>query len=71
MLMVHGVDWDPHVLPALQLSAGRGSSQTYLLFALADALPNITTAVTSATLYDRSCILITNTSQELWTALFN
>ena len=71
MLTVHGVDADPHVLPVLHLSAGRGSSQTYLLFALANVLLNIMTAVASATLYERSCILMVSTSQELWTALFN
>src|ERR1700683_2977095 len=70
MLILQGVDADPHVLPVLQLSAGCGSSQTYLLFALASVLPNIMTAVTSATLIERICILIVNTSQELWTALF-
>jgi hypothetical protein len=69
--MVHGADADPHVLAELHLSAGCGSSQTYLLFALASVLPNIMAAVTSATLYERSCILMVNTSQELWTSLFN
>jgi hypothetical protein len=58
------------VLPVLQLSAGCGSSQTYLLFALATVLPNIMAAVTSTTLHERICILMVNTSQELWTALF-
>jgi hypothetical protein len=47
------------------LSAGCGSSQTYLLFALASVLPNIMAAVTSTTLQERICILIVNTSQEL------
>ena len=70
MSMLHGVDADPHVLPVLHLSAGCGSSQTYLLFALASVLPNIMTAVTSTTLHERICILMVNTSQELWTALF-
>src|SRR5580693_874240 len=70
MSMVHGVDADPHVLPVLHLSAGCGSSQTYLLFALASVLPNIMAAVTSTTLHERICILMVNTSQELWMALF-
>ena len=70
MSMVHGVDGDPHVLAGLHMSAGFGSSQTYLLFALADVLPNIMAAVTSATLHERGCILMFNTSQELWTAPF-
>src|SRR5580692_459771 len=65
MSMVHGVDADPQVLPVLHLSAGCGSSQTYLLFALASVLPNIMTAVTSTTLHERICILIVNTSQEI------
>src|SRR6202161_4309470 len=68
--MVHGVDADPHVLPVLHMSAGCGSSQTYLLFALASVLPNIMTAVTSSTLHERSCILMINTSQELLTTRF-
>lgn len=70
MSMVHGADADPHVLPVLHMSAGWGSSQMYLLFALANVLANIMTAVTSATLQERSCILMVNTSQELWTAPF-
>ena len=65
MSMVHGADEDPHVLPVLHMSAGCGSSQTYLLFALAGVLPNMMTAVISATLHERSCILMVNTSQEL------
>src|ERR1700691_3447436 len=69
--MVHGVDADPHVLPVLHLSAGCGSSQTYLLFALASVLPNIMAAVTSTTLQERICILMVNTSQELCTAPFS
>ena len=47
------------------MSAGFGSSQTYLLFALASVLPNIMKAVTSATLQERIFILMVNTSQEL------
>jgi hypothetical protein len=70
MSMVHGADADPHVLAELHMSAGCGSSQTYLLFALATVLPNIMTAVTSATLHERSCILMVNTLRELWTAPF-
>src|ERR1700677_1243608 len=70
MLMVHGVDADPHVLPVLHMSAGCGSSQMYLLFALATVLPNIMTAVTSPTLHERSCILTVNTSQVLLTTRF-
>src|ERR1700733_1985183 len=69
--MVHGMDADPHVFPVLHLSAGCGSSQTYLLFALASVLPNIMASVTSATPQERICILMINTSQELWMALFS
>src|ERR1700733_5307351 len=58
MLILQGVDADPHVLPVLQLSAGCGSSQTYLLFALPSVLPNIMAAVTSATLNERISILM-------------
>jgi hypothetical protein len=58
------------VLPVLHMSAGCGSSQMYLLFALADVLPNIMTAITSATLQEHSCILMVNTFQEFWTAHF-
>jgi hypothetical protein len=62
MSMVHGADADPHVLAELHMSAGCGSSQMYLLFALANGLPNIMTAVTSTTLHERSCILMVDTS---------
>jgi hypothetical protein len=37
---------------------------------LASVVPSIVTAVTSATVYERSCILMVNTSQKLWTAPF-
>ena len=65
MLMVHDADEDPHVLPVLHMSAGFGSSQMYLLFALASVLPDITKAVNSATLHERICNLMVNTSQKL------
>jgi hypothetical protein len=60
MSMLQGVDADPHVLPVLHLSAGCGSSQMYLLFALATGLTNIMTAVTNTMLHERSCILMVN-----------
>jgi hypothetical protein len=68
MSMVHGADVDPHVLAELHISAGCGSSQMYLLLALATILPNIMTAVTSAKLLECNCILMVDTSLELWNA---
>ena len=56
MSTIHGLDPDPHVLAELHMFAGCGSSQMYLLFALATVLPSIMTAVNSE--LEPSCFLM-------------
>jgi hypothetical protein len=62
--ILHASEPDPHVFAAVHMSAGCGSSQTYLLFASVKAPLSNTIDVTNATLHERSLLLMVDSSQD-------